>query len=260
VGPTVLLLLAAATATPRVISLHDVTTEMVVALGAVDRLVGVAPPVDQPAATRAAVAHLPRAEGAESLVALAPTLVLGMHTVGERSPELVAMLRARGTEVLLGDPRTLGEVLGLLATVAGKLGVSGNGDRLAGPLRAQLSASTGGKRVFVYDCCDPAFTAGGRAVLNDVIARAGGRNVFADLDQRWSKVPWEAVIARKPELIVIDDYDFAGQSDVAGKRAQLARIPSLAGVPTVVMPLGEALGGLRSFAGLARLRRALAAP
>jgi iron complex transport system substrate-binding protein len=249
---------------PRVVSLHDVTTEIVVALGATERLVGVAEPVDQPRATLAATARVPRVGDAESIVARAPTVVLGMATVGERSPELVRLLRARGTDVWLGDPHTLHDVLALVPAVAARVGEPAAGARLVQSLRAQMDLASSEPRpgrafvrVFVYDCCDPAFTAGGRAVLSDLITRAGGTNVFADLAMGWGKVPWETVIARRPELIVIDDYAFGGQTDVPGKRARLGAIPSLAGVPTVVMPLGEALGGLRSVDGLRRLRAAI---
>jgi iron complex transport system substrate-binding protein len=112
--------------------------------------------------------------------------------------------------------------------------------------------------VFVYDCCDPPFSAGGRGVLNQLIERAGGHNVFADLDDDWASVSWEEVLARRPELVVVHAYDYAGQHDVEGKLAELAKIPSLGALPTVVLPLGCALGGLRSAEGLERLRRALA--
>jgi iron complex transport system substrate-binding protein len=265
IGACVVLALAgsAQAAPPRVISLHDVTTELVVALGAADRLVGVAGPVDQSAATQAAVAAVPRVGDAESIVARTPTVVLGMATVGERSPELVRLLRRRGTDVWLGDPHSLDDVLALVPEVARRVGDPAAGVKLSARLRVDIDGvgerrAPAPVRVFVYDCCDPAFTTGGRSVLSDLIARAGGRNVFDDLAVAWTKVPWESVLARKPQLIVIDDYAFEGQDDVAGKRAQLARMGALAGVPTVVLPLGEALGGLRSVDGLRRLRAAVA--
>jgi iron complex transport system substrate-binding protein len=111
--------------------------------------------------------------------------------------------------------------------------------------------------VFVYDCCDPPFTAGGRTVLTDLVERAGGHNVFADLATDWTNVSWEAVVARAPELVVIHAYAYAGQGDVADKQRALAVIPALAKLPTVVMPLGWSLGGLRSADGLEHLREVL---
>src|SRR5262249_11772142 len=62
---------------------------------------------------------------------------------------------------------------------------------------------------------------------------------------------------RKPELIVIHEYAYEGQGDVAAKRAALREIPSLGDVPVAILPLGCSLGGLRSVEGLARLRAAI---
>jgi iron complex transport system substrate-binding protein len=247
-----------------VVSLHDVTTEIVVALNATDLLVGVADPVEQPPSVANAVARIARAEDAESVVALAPTLLLGMAVVEQRSPDLVRTLRTRGTDVLLGEPQTLDDVFALVTNVAARLGRPDAGAALTRRLRDETAAAIPARtsapvEVFVYDCCDPAFTAGRRSVLSDLIRRAGGRNVFADVDAAWTKVPWETVLARQPQLIVIDDYAMAGQDEIPGKRAQLKRLAALANVPTLVLPLGEALGGIRSVNGLDRLARAIAA-
>jgi iron complex transport system substrate-binding protein len=248
---------------PRVVSLHDVTTEIAVALGAAGSLVGVAEPVQLPAETRAAVARLPRVEGAESILALRPTVVLGTAVVGRLSPELVGFLRGRGIEVFLGQPTTLEDVLGLVGEVGARVGAAPAAAALGHRLRQRLGevapvvARREPLRVLVYDCCDPPFTAGGSAVLTDVIRRAGGRNVFGDLAAEWTKVSWEEVIARRPQLIVIHDYQYEGQGGVAEKRRKLATMPSLARIPVTVMPLGFSLGGLRSFEGLLHLRRVI---
>jgi iron complex transport system substrate-binding protein len=243
-----------------VVSLHDVTTEVVVALGAGNRLVGVQEPVDLPAQIKDAVAHIPRADGLESILALRPTVVLGMAVVAEKSPELVSFLRAKGIEVWLGHPTGLDDVVTLVGEVGARVGARPAAESLAAKLRARLASAprvNNPKRVFVYDCCDPAFTAGRTAVLTDVIRRAGGQNIFADVPADWTKVSWEEVIARRPELIVIHDYQFEGQGGVAQKRQRLAAARSLAGVPVTVMPLGLSLGGLRSFDGLEHLQRAM---
>jgi iron complex transport system substrate-binding protein len=223
----------------------------------------------------AALAGVPRVEGAESVLEVRPSLVLGTDVVTERSPELVSFLGKRGVEVWLMSPVRLDDVFTAVADVASRLGLPEQGRDLLSRLRARAgalpaaavpgtSASTSamasrpGLPVFVYDCCDPAFTAAGKTVLTDLIARAGGRNIFADLDADWTKVSWEEVIARRPGLILIHDYAYAGQGDVESKRQQLRSIPSLAGLPTAVFPLGLSLGGIRSVDALERLQRILA--
>jgi iron complex transport system substrate-binding protein len=114
-----------------------------------------------------------------------------------------------------------------------------------------------GVRVFVYDCCDPPFSTGGRTVLSDLIGRAGGVNVFADLDAGWSAVSWEQVLARRPQLIVVDDYA-SGAAGLRRKRAALERFAALAGLPVLVLPLGAVLGGVRSIDALEALRASVA--
>jgi iron complex transport system substrate-binding protein len=246
---------------PRVVSLHDVTTEMVVALGAGAQLVGIAELFDATPALHRAVAEIPRVGALETILAQRPTAVIGLAITAERDPELTRALRDAGIDVHLPALDSLEQVYRAIGAVADRVGAGAAGVRLAGDLRARIEEETATAarpvRVFVYDCCDPPFTAGGRTVLAELIRRAGGRNLFADLDAAWTHVSWEEVVARRPEFVLISAYRHAGQGEVADKRRALAAIPGLAGLPWAVLPLGCALGGLRSTEGLARLRRAL---
>jgi hypothetical protein len=72
-------------------------------------------------------------------------------------------------------------------------------------------------------------------------------------------VSWEDVVARRPELVVIHAYRYDGQGDAADKERAVRSISALSGVPTLTIPLGDSLGGLRSLDGLARLRAAIEA-
>jgi ABC-type hemin transport system substrate-binding protein len=235
---------------PRVVSLHDVTSELVLAVGGGDRLVGVAEPVDVEPGTAAAIAGVPRVGDLESILAVRPTLVVGLAVVAAQDPELVARLRGAGVAVYLPEPTTLDDAIGLARELAGRIGAGPAGDALAAQLAAEAAAlrpPSGPRhrpRVFVYDCCDPPFT-------------TGRDNAFGDVAAGWTHVSWEAVVARQPALIVIDAYRHDGQGDVADKQRALRAIASLAELPTVVVPLGCSLGGLRSVEGLARLRAAM---
>jgi ABC-type Fe3+-hydroxamate transport system substrate-binding protein len=246
---------------PRVVSLHDVTTEMVVALGATDHLVGVAEPVDATPEVARAVQHVPRVGGLESILLHRPDVLLGLAVVEERDPDLVARLRERGVDVYLADPATLDDVYAALDAVAERTRAAAAGDRVAAELRnvVERGAPQPARRVrvFVYDCCDPPFTAGGKTVLTDLVARAGGHNIFSDVDADWTHVSWEEVVARRPELVVIHSYKYEGQGDVPDKERALRAIPSLSHLPTAVVPLGCSLGGLRSAEGFERLRAAI---
>jgi hypothetical protein len=81
--------------------------------------------------------------------------------------------------------------------------------------------------------------------------------VFADVATAWTHVSWEAVVARRPELVVIDAYAYAGQGDAADKQRAVRAISALAGLPTVTIPLRDSLGGIHSVEGLALLRAAI---
>jgi iron complex transport system substrate-binding protein len=251
-----LLLIAAAL---RVVSLHDVTTEMVVALGGVDRLVGVAPPVDAPPGVAEATHGVAQVEGLESVLAVRPTLVLGLAVVQARDPEPVARLRAAGIEVLLPRLETLDDVTALVRQIGSRLGRMPQAERLVADLQRRAGDATAptrtAPRVFVYDCCEPPFTAGRHAVLTDLIRRAGGRNVFESLDADWTHVSWEEALAQKPQLVVVHAYLDAGQPDMPAKLEAVRRV--FGPVPVLVLPLRSSLGGLASVETVGRLRDAL---
>ncbi|WP_199443662.1 ABC transporter substrate-binding protein [Umezawaea beigongshangensis] len=109
-------------------------------------------------------------------------------------------------------------------------------------------------RVFLYDSgTDQPFTAGSQVPPNDIIAFAGGRNIFADLDARWSKVGWEAVVEREPEVVVILDY---GDRPAQEKIDFLKSSPTTATLPAVVndrfyvLDYNEGISGPRNVDGL----------
>jgi iron complex transport system substrate-binding protein len=260
----------------RLVSLHDVTTEALVRMGAADRLAGIAELVSPAPEVRAALAGVRRVAGAESILALAPTAVVGLAVVAEQDPELVAALRARGIEVYLARPRTLDEVFEMVREVGRRVGAGAGAERAVAAVRGRVAAAPApvgagagagrvAPRLFVYDGGDPPFTAGGETVLSDLIARAGARNVFADLAAGWTHVSWEEVIAREPTHVVINDYlaeggaagrdqGWALAAALARKRATLGAMPRLAGLPVLALPLGQVLGGLGSADAFERLR------
>lgn len=104
-------------------------------------------------------------------------------------------------------------------------------------------------RVFVYDSGETApFTAGGN-FLSHLITLAGGENIFSDIEKNWTEVNWEAVVDRNPEMIVIMDY---GDVTVSQKRNILLNHPALADVDAiknerfVVLPLSAGAPGIRA--------------
>ncbi|MFV2171684.1 ABC transporter substrate-binding protein [Actinomadura sp. LOL_016] len=108
--------------------------------------------------------------------------------------------------------------------------------------------------VFLYDSgTDQAFTAGAQVPPTDVIGLAGGRNIFAGLQERWTRVSWESVAEAKPEVIMIMDY---GDQPAKEKIEFLRTSPHTRDLPAVkddrffVLDYNEGISGPRNVDGL----------
>ncbi|AZM49625.1 iron transporter [Streptomyces sp. WAC 06738] len=115
--------------------------------------------------------------------------------------------------------------------------------------------------VFLYDSgTDQPFTAGNQVPPTDIIATAGGRNIFADLDERWTQVGWEAVTAAEPEVVIILDY---GDLPAEKKIDFLKSSPHTRHLPAVrkgnffVLDYNEGISGPRNIDGLEKFARYL---
>ncbi|RLL65986.1 iron transporter [Streptomyces sp. Z26] len=108
--------------------------------------------------------------------------------------------------------------------------------------------------VFLYDSgTDRPFTAGKQVPPNDIIEAAGGRNVFAGLDERWTQVNWESVAEAEPEVVIILDY---GDQPAKKKIEFLKRSAHTRELPAVkrnrffVLDYNEGISGPRNIDGL----------
>jgi len=220
-------------APPRRLVVHDLNmTEMALALGLRDRLVGVTGITGwykTDVAFRKALGDVPelapKYPTVENLLAVKPDLFFagwyyGMQPGGEVTPatlarhgirtlvltESCAQLRSdkpRATmDLLYGDTLRLGTVFGR-RDVAEAL-VAQWRERVRA---ASQSALAEAPRIFVYDSGeDKPFTAGRSAMPTALIEAAGGRNVLGDEPISWGSTAWENVAARNPQAIVLLDY------------------------------------------------------
>lgn len=86
-------------------------------------------------------------------------------------------------------------------------------------------------RVFLYDSGeDRAMTSGRLGMPEALINAAGGRNILDDIEASWTRVNWESVVERNPEVIVIVDY---GEITAAQKQQFLEQHPALQSVDAV---------------------------
>lgn len=154
-----------------------------------------------------------------------------------------------------------------LRTIATIFDVEQRAEALIADLQAMLdrtAARVDGVQpvsVFVYDSGTKSpYTAGGHGILNEIIRRAGGRNVFAGLNDGFVTVSWEQVIRRSPERILILNY---GDTSVARKKQFLLTNPVLSRIPAIrhrrfaVLPLSATVLGIRAPRAVGRLARQL---
>lgn len=116
-------------------------------------------------------------------------------------------------------------------------------------------------KVFLYDSGrDVPVTAGRYAMPHALIEAAGGSNLFADLDGSWVRGNWEDVIARDPDWIVVVDYDqpnAQGKQDFLLAKPELAHLAAIRQRRFVVLDYAQATPGPRNVAAVRKLAHAL---
>ncbi|MGA4841650.1 ABC transporter substrate-binding protein [Streptomyces sp. G45] len=264
----------------RAVTMNQHATEVLLELGLEDRLAGTAY-LDDKVLPKYAKAYASRPVLAkeypsyEKLLAANPDFVYGGYpsafAAGDgRSREALAKsgINSRlNIEGCAKKPVTMADVYREVREAGATFGVRDRAEKWVRAARAELARTAEkakGKRkasVFVYDSGDKtAFTAGGRGIGNDIIERAGGRNVMADLDKSFADASWETVVDRRPEVILIYDY---GATTVAQKKKRLLTDPALKDVPAIrnkrfaVLPLSDVVLGVRAPGAVEKLAEQL---
>jgi ABC-type Fe3+-hydroxamate transport system substrate-binding protein len=185
----------------RVVSLCPSITETLVAIGGLHRLV---------AATRFCVRPegllwgLPRIGGTKNpdiprILDLAPDLVFANEE--ENRLEDVEALRAAGIDVDVSFPRKVDEVPEAIRGWGRKLGEETEAAALAGRIEAALSAlraepAPGSFRYAYWIWRNPWMTVSGDTYVSDLLALAGGGNVYAGETDRYPVSTPEEALAR----------------------------------------------------------------
>ena len=189
----------------RIVSLIPASTELLFTIGADAAVVGRTTYCDYPAEVQA-VPDLGDGikPNIEAVVASRPDLVVLYHSgqnaaVAGRLRELgVAALRVN-TDALSSVPR--------VARILGRLtGREPAADSLAAVFDTALTSATqhrAGRRptVLLLVWEQPPMTVGRGSFLSELVERAGGENLFADVTSSSGVVSIEAVAARNPDLI-----------------------------------------------------------
>lgn len=265
----------------RVVTIHQHPAELMLSLGLKDRMVGTAFPDSDvlPALKKdyEAVPELAAKEPSfEKILDTEPDLVYGGYgsAFDENEGRSREAFADAGIDTYLNREYcgkkqvTMKDTYDEIRTVGKIFGVSDRAAELTADLQSRVDKAATAVAdepqvpVFVYDSGDKtAFTAGGKSLGTELIRLAGGKNVFADLDDVFGDVSWEQVVERKPEVIAI--YDYADAGSVEQKKKFLLAQPALADVPAirnkrfVVLPLTATLVGVRSAYAVEDLARGL---
>ncbi|HZD04754.1 MAG TPA: helical backbone metal receptor, partial [Longimicrobiales bacterium] len=201
----------------RVVSLVPAATELVEALGAGDRLVGVGR--DDEEASRWQVPRLggPADPALEAIAALEPDLVVAWE--GITGPVALARFRTLGARVYLVRIETLADIERTARGLGRLLGRFAAGDSVArsiagtfDSIRSRPTAARGVRPsvAFVLHGRSPFLSAGPGTYLDEVVRTAGGRNAFGNAPVRWPRVSAEALAARRPDVLVLAEEEAAG--------------------------------------------------
>jgi len=225
----------------RIISLIPAVSEMIFAMGAGDRLVGVSnydrfPPE---------VTKLPRVGGlldpnVERILELRPDLVIAYAT----QRELLERLDRARLPYYSYEHRALPDIMQTIRAVGARIGVADRGNALASRMEESLAAIRAATAPLPHPSTllvfgrDPGsvrglYASGGYGFLHDMLEIAGGANVFGDIKQQSVQATTEMLLTRRPEVIVELRYGNRLTGDEAAKDLQVwSRLASIPAVKT----------------------------
>ncbi|HZK25396.1 MAG TPA: cobalamin-binding protein [Oscillospiraceae bacterium] len=194
----------------RIVSIMPSLTEILFALDAGERVVGVTTYCDYPAAAKEkeVIGDLYNLNP-ESILALQPDLVLVGKS--ETLQQTFDFLEQAGTPYFVVDPQTLDEIEESIVTVAKLIDNQAAGEALVTQLKADRLAletkvaeipAEERAKVFVLLDTNVLYTVGEGTFLSEMITTAGGNNLASEIDDAYFQVSEEAFFELDPEVII----------------------------------------------------------
>lgn len=193
----------------RIVSLVPATTEILLALGAADRIVGrtdfdTLPPVD----TLPSVGEGLR-PSVERIVALDPDLVVRFDAPSD--PGTPGRLDDLGVPHVAVRPDGIDDVRRIVRLLGTIVDAAPRADSLIDAMDAELEAvaervdTLPEKRVAFVLGGSPPWVAGPGTFIHELIELAGGRNVFDDLGELYGPVSPETFVSRGIDVVVVPE-------------------------------------------------------
>lgn len=194
----------------RAVSLAPNLTEDVFAVGAGDRLVGVTTYCDYP-------------EQAKNIRKVGDTLNPNIETIVALKPQIVLVSTAsqleafsktladNGIAVYVTNPKTLDDIFKNLKQLGDIFGTQETAAKVVGDLEnrvASVTRATAGTdpvRAFVQISKEPLFTIGKQSFVTEIVKRAGGESVTANVETAYPNLSKETALALEPDVIILSD-------------------------------------------------------
>ena len=204
----------------RIVAMSPDVADVVVALGATDKLVGKDATNDNPALKSVPAVGMHRNITAESVLAVKPDLVLGSYMVQPTS--IYQRLNALKVKAVNVAPKEqVSTFANSIKSIGSYVGKKSQGLQLAKRWDANMSpmAKTGKRYLLSYD---GRIVAGKGTVGDELIRRAGGINAASVTGLKpMSREGW---LAAKPDVIIIADHNQA----VVGGVGKFSKRPEIA--------------------------------
>jgi iron complex transport system substrate-binding protein len=246
----------------RVISLAPNLTEIVFAVGGGDRLVGRTSYCDYPAEAKAVAAVGDTLHPSlERIIALRPQVVL--ISTASQLEIFSQQLHNQNIAVFVTDPHDLDGVFRTIEHVGEIVGQKQQAQLVVQKLRERANAveeAVKGKppvRVFYQVSGEPLHTIGRDAFITDLLRRAGGISVTADVPGAWPRFSDESALAARPDAIILPTGGSMGAANSTVTNALRQSPAVLSGRVYKINDDHLARPGPRSLDGFEAMARAL---
>lgn len=246
----------------RFVSLAPNLTEIVYAIGAGDGLVGRTTYCNYPAeAQKVEAVGDTLKPSIERIIALRPQIVF--VSTASQLEAFTTELETHHIAVYVTDAHDLEGVFRSIERLADLLGKRPQADALLLQLKARVNTvqekvkSQPPVRVFYQVSDEPLYTIGRDAFLTDLIKRAGGISVTADVPGAWPRYSAESALAARPDAIVLPTGGSMGEANSKPAGALKNSPAVLTGRVYKINDDHLSRPGPRSVEGLEELARAL---
>jgi len=193
----------------RIVSLAPSNTEILFALGLGDKVVGVTSYCNYPSDTikKAKIGGYSTVD-IEKVVSLKPDLVLAAYGNGEETSERLKKLGLNVVVVSSKPEKSIEDTLDEIRYVGKITGRDKDAESLCEEMKKRIKEITDKTenvdKVRVAHICwhEPLYVAGSETLQSDLIEKAGGENVFSDVEG-WHTVGIEELIVKNPDVIIV---------------------------------------------------------